>query len=136
MPDTQFFTFREKLQKELMIEPCLFVCEMDVTGAGGDAETMYSQLDCMVLQRTWKRADGSELGLSRALQHSGGHATAEVHRRCKDRAHVLWPYRGSPDLTGPWKRGTDTVTHARLIQGNANYYKAQLANKREITAMD
>jgi len=96
----------------------------------------HSQLDCMVLQRTWKRADGSELGLSRALQDSGGHATAEVHRRCKDRAHVLWPYRGSPDLTGPWKRGTDTVTHARLVQGNANYYKAQLANKLEITAMD
>ncbi len=97
-----------------------------------DAERIYTELDSQVLNRTWSRPDGTTLSLSRCLQDSGGHATAEVHRRCNLRAHLLWPYRGSPDLTGPWKRGTDNLTHARLIQGNANYFKEQLATKLEI----
>ena len=50
----------------------------------------------------------------------------------KQRARVLWAYRGSGDLLGPWKRGTDTLTHTRLIQGDANHLKEMLAAKLDI----
>jgi phage terminase large subunit GpA-like protein len=45
---------------------------------------------------------------------------------------VLWAYRGSGDLRGPWKRGTDTSTHTRLVQGNAGHLKEMLAAKLDI----
>jgi hypothetical protein len=41
----------------------------------------------------------------------------------------MMAYRGSPDLVGPWKRGTDATAHARLIQGNADYLKNSLATR-------
>jgi phage terminase large subunit GpA-like protein len=43
-------------------------------------------------------------------------------------------YRDSGDLQGPWKRGTDTLTHTRLIQGNANQLKEMLAAKLHIVS--
>jgi hypothetical protein len=52
----------------------------------------------------------------------------------KQRARVLWAYRGSGDLQGPWKRGNDTLTHTRLIQGNANHLKESLAAKLDIVS--
>ena len=41
-------------------------------------------------------------------------------------------YRGSHDLIGPWKFGTDTTAHQRLVQGNANYFKDSLATRLAI----
>src|SRR5262245_14553530 len=41
--------------------------------------------------------------------------------------------RGSPDLTSPFKRGTDQSAHVRLIQGNASYFKDSLATRLAIT---
>jgi phage terminase large subunit GpA-like protein len=70
--------------------------------------------------------------VARCLQDSGGHATGLVHKFMKERARVMFAYRGSGDLVGPWKRGTDTMTHTRLIQGNANYFKDALASRLEI----
>jgi phage terminase large subunit GpA-like protein len=44
------------------------------------------------------------------------------------------PQKGSGDLQGPWKRGTDTLTHTRLIQGNANLLKESLAAKLDMVS--
>ncbi len=46
----------------------------------------------------------------------------------------MYAYRGSHDIVGPWKRGTDTTLHTRLIQGNADYFKNALATRLEIGA--
>src|SRR5262249_19077616 len=53
-------------------------------------------------------------------------------RYCKLFARVMMAYRGSPDLVGPWNRGTDATAHARLIQGNADYLKNSLATRLAI----
>ena len=99
-----------------------------------DGEAMYKELDERLLNRRWQRPDGLEMPVSRAFQDSGGHASEIVHKMVKQRARVLWVYRGSGDLQGPWKRGTDALTHTRLIQGNANHLKEMLAAKLDITS--
>jgi phage terminase large subunit GpA-like protein len=99
-----------------------------------DGETMYRELDECLLNKRWQRPDGRWMQVARCLQDSGGHASEIVHKMAKQRARVLWPYRGSGDLQGPWKRGTDTTTHARLVQGNANYLKEMLAAKLDIVS--
>ncbi len=73
------------------------------------------------------------MAISRAFQDSGGHATTAVYQFCKQYARILTAYRGSPDLTSPFKRGTDQSAHARLIQGNASYFKDSLATRLAIT---
>jgi phage terminase large subunit GpA-like protein len=99
-----------------------------------DGEAMYRELDERLLFRLWQRPDGKNMRVSRAFQDSGGHAGEIVHKMVKQRARVLWAYRGSGDLQGPWKCGTDTLTHTRLIQGNANHLKEMLAAKLDITS--
>jgi phage terminase large subunit GpA-like protein len=97
-----------------------------------DAEAMYHELDQRLLSRQWQRPDGRSMAIVRCLQDSGGHATGIVYRYCKQYARVMMAYRGSPDIIGPWKRGTDATAHARLIQGNANYLKNSLATRLTI----
>jgi phage terminase large subunit GpA-like protein len=97
-----------------------------------DADAMYAEVDARLLARTWKRPDGRSMAIVRALQDSGGHATTTIYKRCLERARVMMPYRGSSDLVGPYKRGVDGNTHARLIQGNANYFKNALATRLAI----
>jgi phage terminase large subunit GpA-like protein len=97
-----------------------------------DAEAMYHELDQRLLSRQWQRPDGRSMAIVRCLQDSGGHATNVVYKYCKERARVMMAYRGSPDLVGPWKRGTDAAAHMRLIQGNANYLKNALATRLAI----
>jgi phage terminase large subunit GpA-like protein len=99
-----------------------------------DAEAMYQELDKRLLNRLWLRPDGKQMRVVRAFQDSGGHATEIVHWMVRERARLLWAYRGSGDLQGPWKRGTDSLTHSRLIQGNANYLKETLATKLDIVS--
>jgi phage terminase large subunit GpA-like protein len=99
-----------------------------------DAEAMYQELDRRLLNRTWQRPDGRYMRVARAFQDSNGHATEIVHWMVKDRARTLWAYRGSGDLQGPWKRGTDSLTHSRLVQGNASYLKETLATKLDIVS--
>lgn len=98
-----------------------------------DAATMYQELDQRLFSRKWQRPDGRSMSIVRCLQDSGGHATALVYKHCRERARVMLAYRGSPDLVGPWKRGTDAAAHMRLIQGNADYLKNSLATRLEIT---
>ena len=95
---------------------------------------MYAELDERLLNRLWLRPDGKSMRVARAFQDSGGHAGEIVHRMVKERARVLWAYRGSGDLQGSWKRGTDNLTHSRLIQGNASILKEMLASKLDIAA--
>jgi phage terminase large subunit GpA-like protein len=97
-----------------------------------DAAAMYQELDRRLFQRRWQRPDGKAMAITRAFQDSGGHATSLVYHFCKLYARILIAYRGSHDLIGPWKRGTDTTAHARLIQGNANYLKDSLATRLAI----
>jgi hypothetical protein len=59
------------------------------------------------------------MAIVRCFQDSGGHTTDLVYRYCKLFARVMMAYSGSPDLVGPWKRGTDTTAHARLIKNQA-----------------
>lgn len=99
-----------------------------------DAEAMYQELDQRLLSRQWQRPDGKAMAITRCLQDSGGHATNLVYKYCRERARVMMAYRGSHDLVGPWKRGTDTAAHMRLIQGNADYLKNSLATRLEIAA--
>lgn len=99
-----------------------------------DAEAMYQELDQRLLSRQWQRPDGKAMAIVRCLQDSGGHATHTVYKYCRERARVMMAYRGSHDLVGPWKRGTDAAAHMRLIQGNADYLKNSLATRLEITA--
>jgi phage terminase large subunit GpA-like protein len=80
-----------------------------------DAASMYEEIDHRLFSRKWKRPDGRSMMITRALQDSGGHATGVVYKMCMQRARVLMAYRGSHDLVGPWKRGTDAAAHARLI---------------------
>jgi phage terminase large subunit GpA-like protein len=94
-----------------------------------DAEAMYQELDRRLFQRRWQRPDGRFMAIVRCFQDSGGHATGLVYQYCKLFARVMMAYRGSPDLVGPWKRGTDATAHARLIQGNADYLKNSLATR-------
>ena len=94
-----------------------------------DAEAMYQEVDRRLFSRRWQRPDGKAMAIVRAFQDSGGHATSLVYRYCKLFARVMIAYRGSPDLVGPWKRGTDATAHARLIQGNADYLKNSLATR-------
>ena len=98
-----------------------------------DAKAMYQELDRRLFQRRWARPDGRHMAISRAFQDSGGHATTAVYQFCKQYARILTAYRGSPDLTSPFKRGTDQSAHARLIQGNASYFKDSLATRLAIT---
>ena len=95
---------------------------------------MYRELDERFLNRRWQRPDGKYMQVARAFQDSGGHASEIVHKMVKRRARVLWAYRGSGDLLGPWKRGHDALTHTRLIQGNANHLKEMLAAKLDIVS--
>jgi phage terminase large subunit GpA-like protein len=97
-----------------------------------DWEAMYAELDQRLFQRQWKRPDGRFMMISRCLQDSGGHSTHLVYRLCRERARVMCPYRGSHDLSGPWKWGVDSTAHQRLVQGNANYWKDTLATKLAI----
>jgi phage terminase large subunit GpA-like protein len=97
-----------------------------------DGAEMYSELDQQLLNRQWERPDGRFMKVTRCFQDSGGHATSQVYRKCRERARVMMAYRGSPDLVGPWKRGTDATAHARLIQGNATFFKNALATKLAI----
>jgi phage terminase large subunit GpA-like protein len=97
-----------------------------------DGEAMYAELDKRLLNRLWRRPDGRDMQVARGFQDSGGHAGEIVHKMVKARARVLWAYRGSGDLRGPWKRGTDSLTHNRLVQGNAGYLKEMLAAKLDI----
>ena len=97
-----------------------------------DAEAMYQELEQRLFQRRWQRPDGRSMAITRCFQDSGGHATSLVYKYCKLFARVMMAYRGSPDLVGPWKRGTDATTHARLIQGNADYLKNSLATRLAI----
>ena len=99
-----------------------------------EGDAMYQELDTRLLNRRWQRPDGKFMPVSRAFQDSGGHASEVVHRMVKQRTRVLWAYRGCGDLQGPWKRGTDTLTHTRLIQGNANHLKEMLAAKLDIVS--
>jgi phage terminase large subunit GpA-like protein len=99
-----------------------------------EAGAMYQELDNCLLNRRWQRPDGKFMSVSRAFQDSGGHAGEIVHRMVKQRARVLWAYRGSGDLQGLWKRGNDALTHTRLIQGNANHLKEMLAAKLDIVS--
>src|SRR5262249_19167633 len=94
-----------------------------------DAEAMYQELNRRLFQRRWQRPDGRSMAITRCFQDSGGHATGLVYKYCKLFARVMMAYRGSPHLVGPWKRGTDTTAHARLIQGNADYLKNSLATR-------
>ena len=98
-----------------------------------DAKAMYQELDRRLFQRRWARPDGRHMAISRAFQNSGGHATTAVYQFCKQYARILTAYRCSPDLTSPFKRGTDQSAHARLIQGNASYFKDSLATRLAIT---
>jgi phage terminase large subunit GpA-like protein len=75
-----------------------------------DGEAMYAEVD-QLLARQWRRADGRLMQITRCLQDSGGHATQEVYRRCRERARVMWAYRGSPDLVGPWKQRPDSANN-------------------------
>jgi phage terminase large subunit GpA-like protein len=97
-----------------------------------DFTAMYAELDQRLFQRQWKRPDGRFMMISRCLQDSGGHSTHLVYRLCRERARVMCPYRGSHDLSGPWKWGVDSTAHQRLVQGNANYWKDTLATKLAI----
>jgi phage terminase large subunit GpA-like protein len=97
-----------------------------------DAEAMYEELDRRLIRRRWQRPDGKAMAIVRCFQDSGGHATSLVYRYCKLFARVMMAYRGSHDLVGPWKRGTDATAHARLIQGNADYLKNSLATRLAI----
>jgi phage terminase large subunit GpA-like protein len=97
-----------------------------------DAEAMYQELDRRLFSRRWQRPDGKAMAIVRCFQDSGGHATSLVYKYCKLFARVMMAYRGSPDLVGPWKRGTDATAHARLIQGNADYLKNSLATRLAI----
>ena len=99
-----------------------------------DGEAMYAELDKRLLNRLWLRPGGKQMRVARAFQDSGGHAGEIVHRMARERARVLWAYRGSGDLQGPWKRGTDNLTHSRLIQGNASVLKEALAAKLDIVS--
>ena len=99
-----------------------------------DAASMYEEIDRRLFARRWKRPDGRSMAIIRCLQDSGGHATSVVYRKCMERARVLLAYRGSHDLVGPWKRGTDAAAHARLTQGNADYLKNSLATRLAIEA--
>jgi Phage terminase large subunit (GpA) len=45
---------------------------------------------------------------------------------------VLIAYRGSHDISGVWRRGTDQTAHARLVQGNSNLLKDVLAARLSI----
>jgi len=65
-----------------------------------EGEAMYAELDQRLLNRRWQRPDGKFMQVSRAFQDSGGHASEIVHRMVKQRARVLWAYRGSGDLQG------------------------------------
>ena len=94
-----------------------------------NAEAMYQELDRRLFSRRWQRPDGKAMAIVRCFQDSGGHATGLVYKYCKLFARVMMAYRGSPDLVGPWKRGTDVTAHARLIQGNADYLKNSLATR-------
>jgi phage terminase large subunit GpA-like protein len=98
-----------------------------------DAEAMYQELDSRLLSRQWQRPDGKAMAIVRCLQDSGGHATNLVYKYCRERARVMMAYRGSHDLVGPWKRGTDAAAHMRLIQGNADYFKNALATRLAIS---
>jgi phage terminase large subunit GpA-like protein len=95
---------------------------------------MYRELDQRLLNKRWQRPDGKSMQVARCFQDSGGHASEIVHKMVKPRARVLWAYRGSGDLQGSWKRGNDTLTHTRLIQGNANHLKEMLAAKLDIVS--
>jgi phage terminase large subunit GpA-like protein len=97
-----------------------------------DADALYAELDQRLFQRQWQRPDGKAMMITRCLQDSGGHATTTVYKRCLERARVMMAYRGSHDLVGPYKRGVDGNTHARLIQGNSNYLKNALATRLSI----
>jgi phage terminase large subunit GpA-like protein len=94
-----------------------------------DAAAMYAELDQRLFACRWQRPDGRSMAITRCLQDSGGHATHLVYKHCNERARVMMAYRGSHDLIGPWKRGTDTTAHTRLIQGNADYFKNALATR-------
>jgi phage terminase large subunit GpA-like protein len=98
-----------------------------------DAQAMYEELDRRLFGRRWARPDGRHMAITRAFQDSGGHATTLVYQFCKRYARILTAYRGSPDLTSPFKRGTDQSAHARLIQGNSSYFKDSLATRLAIT---
>ena len=80
-----------------------------------DWEAMCAELDQRLFQRQWKRPDGRFMMISRCLQDSGGHSTHLVYRLCRERARVMCPYRGSHDLSGPWKWGVDSTAHQRLV---------------------
>jgi phage terminase large subunit GpA-like protein len=96
-----------------------------------DAPEMFEELDRRVFQRKWLRPDGRAMSVARCLMDSG-YSTALVYRFCRQYARVLIAYRGSHDISGVWRRGTDQTAHARLVQGNSNLLKDVLAARLSI----
>ncbi len=101
-----------------------------------DTAHMYAELEERVLNRTWKRQDGTPMQVRRALQDCGGHFHGIVCRETKRRYPRLIAFQGLSSLPqgAIWTIRDDTNERARIVKSDVNKVKDLVAGLLKVEA--
>ncbi len=92
------------------------------------------QLDALVVQRMWKRSDGSFMRIRRSLMDAGGHHGSAVYRECKRRHPLLIASRGL-SLSGSqlYRIGQNTTERSQVVNISPDLAKDRVAEALALT---